>query len=166
MTEEKIVVKRPPRSPALAGILAAFLPFGVGAFYNRQIYKGFMFLLIFAGIVTMNSYGAGQPFWGLILAGFYFYQIFDAVQEAKRFNRIALEGKDIEDERIEDIPELVKTGSIFWGIVLIALGGLFLLANFDIVSYDFIWDFWPLAVIVIGLKLILDYFKKSQNKED
>jgi len=166
MTEEKIIVKRPPRSPALAGILSAFFPFGVGAFYNRQMYKGFIFLLIFAGIVTLNSTGVGQPFWGLILAGFYFYQIFDSVQEAKRFNRMALEGKDYEEERIEDFPEAVKSGSVFWGIVLLALGGLFLLANFDIVPYEVIWDFWPLAVIVVGLKLIIDYFKKSSEKED
>jgi hypothetical protein len=57
----------------------------------------------------------------------------------------------------------MKSGSIFWGILLIVLGGILLLGNFEVISYKKIFDFWPLIVIVIGGKLILDYL--SQNKK-
>jgi len=162
--EEKVIIKRPPKSPALAGVLSFFFP-GTGALYNRQISKGLLFIVIFAGLVTMQTSGEGQPFLGIILAGFYFYQIIDAIQTAKSINRRLLHGEGEEIEEIEEFPEVVKTGSIFWGIVLIVLGGVLLLANFEVISYDTIFDFWPVVVIVIGLKFIADYFSKSKKEE-
>lgn len=162
---DKIVVQRPPKSPALAGILAFFFPFGVGAFYNRQYAKGMVYLVIFAGLVTMQTTGMGQPFWGLILAGFYFYQIIESAQDAKRINRMALEGEDFEDDKFQQFPEVMKSGSIFWGGVLIALGIVFLLANFEVIDYDFIWNFWPVAVIGIGGKFIYDYYRGQQEEK-
>jgi hypothetical protein len=165
MTEEKIIVKSPPRSPALAGILAFFFPFGVGAFYNRQIVKGFMFLFILAGLITIQTTGEGQPFWGILLGGFYFYQIFDAIQDAKRYNKYVMSGGEEDEATIGDFPDAVKSGSIFWGIVLIALGGLFLLANFEVIDYDIIWDFWPLAIILVGFKYVADYFLREKKAD-
>ena len=99
--EEKIIIqKRPPKSPAAAGILAGLFPFGIGAMYNGLYLKGIIYLFIFAGLVTMQGHGKGQPFFGLVLAGFYFYQIIESVQTAGAINRRALTGK--EDETVED----------------------------------------------------------------
>lgn len=160
--EEKIVVKRPPKSSALAAVLSIFFP-GTGALYNRQILKGMMFIIIFAGLVTMQTTGEGQPFLGIILGGFYIYQIIDAVQTSNRINRRAILGEE-EEEEVEEFPRAVKAGSVFWGMVLVALGVILILANFEVISYDTVFDFWPLVVIVIGLKLIVDYFSKKNNK--
>ncbi|MFQ6038351.1 MAG: hypothetical protein ACE5LV_07020 [Candidatus Aminicenantales bacterium] len=88
--EEKVVVKKPPKSPFLAGVLAFFFPFGVGQLYNGQARKALVFFFIFAGLVTLQTTGEGQPFLGLMLGGFYIYQIFDAVQTANLINRRAL----------------------------------------------------------------------------
>ena len=38
---------------------------------------------------------------------------------------------------------------------------IFLLGNFDIIDFDRLWDFWPVIVIVIGIKMIADYFSKK-----
>ena len=160
---EKIVVKRPPKSPGLAGVLTFFFPFGAGALYNGQVQKALIFFLSFAGLVTLQTTGEGQPFLGLTLAAFYFYQIYDAVMTAKAINRRAELGDEEEIEVVEEIPDMMKSGSIFWGIIIMALGGILLLANFEVISYDALFDFWPVVVIVIGLKLIMDYFKKSSN---
>ena len=160
--EEKVIVKKPPKSPALAGILSFFFP-GTGAFYNRQILKGLIFILIFAGLVSMQSRGNAQPFIALILAGFYIYQIIDAVQTSKIINRRALTGEEVAEE-VEEFPQEVKAGSVFWGIVLIALGGILLLANFDVISYDAVFDFWPIVVIIIGVKLVADYLSKNKKE--
>jgi hypothetical protein len=164
--EEKVVFKRPPRSPALAGILAFFFP-GTGALYNRQIAKGLIFMIVIAGLISTLAQGP-QLFVILLssflLAGFYIYQIIDAVQTAKGINRRYLMGKEEEEVMAEELPEAVKSGSIFWGIVLMALGGILLLANFDVISYDVIWNFWPVVVIVIGVKVLVDYFYKQRNE--
>ena len=160
--EEKIIVKRPPKSPALAGILS-FFP-GIGQIYNRQVNKGFLFILIFAGLVTIQENEVGQPFFGLILAGFWIYQLMDAIQIARNINRRALKQEE-EEEIIEELPQFFKTGSIFWGVILLALGAVLLLANFELISYSTIWNFWPLVIIVIGGKLIYDYATKKNGKD-
>lgn len=163
--EEKVVVKKPPKSPALAGVLTFFFPMGVGALYNNQIRKAIIFFFVFAGLVTIQTTGQGQPFWGLTLAGFIIYQIFDAVQTANIINRRALK-KEEEAVEVEELPDFVKTGSIFWGIILMALGVIFLLANFDIMDYGTIFKFWPLAVIIIGIKLVVDYASRKNNSTE
>jgi TM2 domain-containing membrane protein YozV len=158
--EEKVVVTRPPKSPALAGILTFFFPFGAGAFYNNQPIKGFVYLLTLAALVTIQGQGSAQPFVGILLGGFYFYQIIEAIQTSKSINRRALTGEEMEEVK-EELPEFVKTGSVFWGVVLLTLGGILLLANFDIISYDTVFDFWPLVIIVVGVKLVADYMAKK-----
>jgi hypothetical protein len=66
------------------------------------------------------------------------------------------------------MPEIIKSGSVFWGAVLLVLGAVLLLANFDIIDYDTVFDFWPVVIVVIGIKLIIDYVARknhrSQNK--
>lgn len=158
--EEKVVITRPPKSPTLAGILSFFFPFGVGAFYNSQPIKGFVYLLVFAGLVTVQSHGDAQPFMGILLGGFYIYQIIDSIYTSNNINRRTLTGEDVEEVK-EELPEFVRTGSVFWGIVLLALGGILLLANFDVISYDTVFDFWPLVIIVVGVKLVADYVTKK-----
>jgi TM2 domain-containing membrane protein YozV len=164
--EEKVIVKRPLKSPFLAGVLAFFFPFGAGQLYNNQYRKALVFFFIFAGLVTLNAQGnAGQPFLGLTLAGFYFYQLFDAVQTSGRINRKALQGEE-EIIETEEIPEFVKTGSIFWGIVLIALGIALMFANFELMSYDTVFEFLiPFSVLVVGVKLVVDYYTKSKEEK-
>ena len=49
--EEKIVVRRPQKSPALAVILAIIAP-GTGAMYNRQLTKGLIYMIIIAGLIS------------------------------------------------------------------------------------------------------------------
>jgi TM2 domain-containing membrane protein YozV len=164
--EEKVIVKRPPKSPFLAGVLAFFFPFGAGQLYNVQYRKALVFFFIFAGLVTLNAQGeAGQPFLGLALAGFYFYQLFDAVQTSGRINRRVLQGEEDLIET-EEVPEFVKTGSIFWGIVLIALGVVLIFANFELMSYDTVFEFLiPFSILVIGVKLVVDHYTKSREEE-
>src|SRR2546430_5200655 len=64
-------------NPALAGILAAFFPFGVGAVYTGQYAKGLAHLLIFTGLVWGLSSGAMgnlEPVLGIGMAFFIVYR--------------------------------------------------------------------------------------------
>ncbi len=72
-------------NPALAGVLAGFFPFGVGAVYTGQYAKGLAHLVIFTLLILGASSGSdamGTVF-GLAIAGFYFYQIIDSVRSAR-----------------------------------------------------------------------------------
>ncbi len=162
--EEKVVLKRPPKSPALAGILSFFFP-GTGALYNGQPLKFLVVILGVAIMVTMLANEEGSaPFLGIMLGGLYFYQFIDAIVTASAINRKALQGEEVDEIKVDEIPEFVRTGSVFWGIVLMILGVVLLLANFDfLVTYSRIWNLWPLVVIIIGVKLVVDYMAK--NKE-
>jgi len=161
IVQEKLVLPKPRKSPILAFLLSFFFPFGVGPFYNGEVIKGFIYLIIFAGLVTMQQHGDAQPFAGIVLGAFYIFQIIDTVNTANKINRRALVGGEIEEEEAVISTEAVTAGSIFWGVLLIALGLILLLGNFEVISYRAILDFWPVVVIVIGGKLIFDYLKKK-----
>ena len=161
IVQEKLVLPRPRKSPILAFLLSFFFPFGAGPFYNGEVVKGFIYLVIFAGLCTMQQHSEAQPFAGIVLGAFYIFQIIDSVNVANRINRRALVGGDVEEEEAVLTPEAITTGSIFWGVLLIALGGILLLGNFEVISYKTILDFWPVVVIVIGGKLIFDYLSKK-----
>lgn len=166
--EEKIKIepKKTTKSPVLAAILS-FLP-GVGSMYNGLFVKGIIQLIIFAGLVEAQSRGGAQPFLGILLAGYIFYAIFDAAHDARQINAQAVEHEKPSTSKIAiDMDVEVKTerpsGSISWGIILIVLGLVFLLANFGVISYDSFIKFWPLALLLLGLKLIIDHYKSEKK---
>jgi TM2 domain-containing membrane protein YozV len=148
-------------NPALAGVLAGFFPFGVGAVYCGQYAKGLAHLVIFTLLVLGASSGSeamGTVF-GLAIAGFYFYQIIDSVRTARAI------------QLGQPPPDPFGLGTTFstgfspgdrmdvskvpvGALVLIGLGTIFLLHTLDI------WDFsahrvWPLILIGIGAFLLL-----------
>ncbi len=64
--------------PLLAGLLG-FIP-GVGAMYNGQFVKALAHVLIFAVFVSLSDHSG---IFGLMVAAWVFYQVFDAAQTAK-----------------------------------------------------------------------------------
>jgi hypothetical protein len=162
MDEKVVIQQRSPKSPALAGILA-LIPFGTGAFYNGQYLKGLLYFISFAGLITINSHDAGQPFTGLLLAGFIIFQFFESIQAAKAINLAAAGQKPEDAAKTDSLPDVVRAGSIFWGIILIAIGVLVILTNFEILTWEVLWHFWPVPIIVFGLKMIYDSFIKARN---
>ncbi len=65
-------------NPVVATVLG-FIP-GVGAMYNGQFVKGFIHVAIFAVLVSMADH---FPIFGLFIAAWVLYQVFDAHQTAK-----------------------------------------------------------------------------------
>lgn len=53
-----------------------------------------------------------------------------------------------------------KQESLFWGVVLLIIGILFLLDNlsFHIDVWEIIGDYWPVILIAIGAKNIWQHF--------
>jgi hypothetical protein len=50
----------------------------------------------------------------------------------------------------------MKTGRIFWGIILVYIGGIILLQNFNIIDFNwrFIWRFWPIVLVFAGVNML------------
>ena len=148
-------------SPGLAGVLAGFFPFGVGAVYNGQYAKGLAHMLIFIALVfgasqTGDTYG---PIFGLSIAFFYIYQIIDAVRSAHAI-RVGQPAPDPfglakafgSGERVDF--KQVPVGAL----VLIGLGVLFLLNTMGLFHAYWIHRLWPLILIVIGVWLFIKRF--------
>ena len=73
-------------NPAVAGILAGFFPFGVGAVYCSQYAKGLAHLIIL--VLLIIGVSSDVPWYmhtilGIGIGFFYVYQIIDAVRTAK-----------------------------------------------------------------------------------
>jgi len=60
----------------------------------------------------------------------------------------------------------ISKNNLFWGVLLIIIGAMFLLDNFYILDFgDLVYTFWPLILIVIGVKIILDKRRATDTRE-
>ncbi|MGA3211902.1 MAG: DUF5668 domain-containing protein [Terriglobales bacterium] len=65
--------------PAVAGVLAGFLPFGVAQVYNGQYARGLVYLGTF---VTLVWAADKEGLFGIAIAAFYCWQMIDAIRSA------------------------------------------------------------------------------------
>lgn len=137
--------------PAVAGILAGFFPFGVGAVYCGQYAKALAHLLIFVGLIWgANHDGDWSALFGLGIAFFYFYQIIDAVRTAKAIQLGQPAPDPLGLGQALGGGEKVDTSKIpFAAIILIGLGLLFLLNTSGLFSFD-VDRVWPVFLILLG----------------
>lgn len=129
------------RSPTAAAWLS-LLP-GLGHLYLGQVAKGFALALLTVGLIDLVSRAEGAL--GLLIPVYWLFVMLDAHRSAQLVNR-ALEKEGEGASRADHSP--------WWGATLIGLGVLFLLYNFDIIDFDRLWRFWPVALIGLGLKLL------------
>src|SRR5580658_84625 len=118
-------------NPAVAGMLAGFFPFGVGAVYTGQYTKGLTHLVIMVLLILGVSSNLPWPVitaLGIGIGFFYVYQIIDAIRSAKAIQM----GEPVPDPfglgQLFGTGEKLETTKVPTGAaVLIALGVLFLL---------------------------------------
>jgi TM2 domain-containing membrane protein YozV len=172
----------PPGAVSAAGansggsnpVVATFLGFipGVGAIYNGQVVKGLIHVLIFAGLISLSEHA---EFFGILVAFFYFYMVWDAYAPAKAIQ----ERRPLPDPfglgahlpaaetsqpaspgvRSEIVgpnePTIVRHGPPIptAAVVLIGLGVVFLLSNLGMFHWHWIGRAWPIILIVLGIWL-------------
>jgi cell wall-active antibiotic response 4TMS protein YvqF/B-box zinc finger protein len=141
-------------NPAVAGILAGFFPFGVGAVYTSQYAKGLAHLVIFVLLIMgMNRGESLATICAFMFAFFYVYQIIDAVRSAKAIQA----GQPAPDPfglaQTFGAGERVDTSKVPVGaVVLILLGIVFLLRSVGLMGFEY-ERYWPVILIVIGVWL-------------
>src|SRR6267143_4249203 len=128
----------PPHAETVAGTNpgAAFalglIP-GVGAIYNGEFVKAAIHVLIFASLISFAEFGP-QPLIGLMIAAFVFYMLFEAYYTAKKRKLRAEQGIELETpiDRLQQQFGDVKDRELWSGVVLIVIGGIYLLGNLDV----------------------------------
>ena len=145
-------------NPALAGILAGFFPFGVGAVYCGQYAKGLGHLIAFVLLVVGASNARSDTMstiFGLGIAAFYFYQLIDAVKSAKALQVGQPAPDPFGFSTMFSPGERIDTRGVPTGaVVLIGLGVLFLLHNLNIWFLE-VNTLWPLLLIALGIWLFV-----------
>ncbi len=150
----------------VAATLLGFIP-GVGAIYNGQVVKGLIHVLIFAALIWAQDRSGGNVFFGLLIAFFYFYMVWDAYATAKAIQErrplpdpfglgVHLPAAEASAPAAPGPGnEIVKHGLHIptGAIVLIALGVLFLLDNLGLFHWHWMGRMWPIILIAIGVWL-------------
>ena len=180
-------VEPPPGTPrpALAALLG-LIP-GVGAMYNGEFAKGFVHVLIFATLIWMTDHV--NEMFGLGIAAFYIYMPIEAYKTARAkelglpapdpfgFNTMfasnaprpagpattnvvpgAAAGQPVGMAPVTDDP---KSRLPVGAFVLIGLGVLFLLDEMGALHFDWIWRFWPLILIALGVRILMQRQRKD-----
>jgi len=153
------------KSAPLASIISAIIP-GSGFIYLENYLKGFSYMLIFISLIVLLVSSANEDrssmlaeilFFALLLAVFYIFQIIDTFNEAQRgkMNRISEKNHQSKDNT-----------SLSSAIIILTLGVLFQLRNLNVLSFEKIVKFWPLILIGIGIKIVIQYYLNPEKKND
>ncbi len=148
-------------SPSAAFVLG-LIP-GVGAIYNGEYFKAAVHILIF-GLLSSIAHTGGvvDHLFGFFTFGFYVYMPFEAYYTAKK-RALAAQGVELETpfDRFNEQLGRIENKDMWGGFILVLLGCLFLLDNFDILRMDRLMRFWPVVLIAIGVWLLKRFKERT-----
>jgi hypothetical protein len=131
-----------------------FIP-GLGAVYNGEYVKALIHVLAFGGLIGMQTTDipvALHVILAISLGCFYFYMPIEAYRTAK-----AHRGEDV-----QALPGgLAERDRPVGAVILIALGVLFLLANFHVLDRDWFSKAWPAGLILLGIWIMVDRMRRT-----
>src|SRR6266478_3697403 len=143
-------------NPALAGVLAGFFPFGVGAVYTGQYAKGLAHLIIFGLLIagaSASDHGGSEILGvvcGLGIAFFYVYQIIDSVRSARALQLGQAPPDPFNLAQTFSGGDRIDAKRIPAGAVILILIGVFFLLHTLGLSEFGVNRFWPILLIVLG----------------
>jgi Domain of unknown function (DUF5668) len=130
-------------NPTIAFILGFVFP-GLGAVYNGEYNKALIHIAVFVAFIlglSSDMDDGMKAVFGILLAGFIFYMAFDAMRVAQSKRR---------GETPTDPLESWSKDRPVGPIILIVIGAIFLLHNFDWFPFYRLARFWPLILIIAG----------------
>jgi len=141
-------------SPKAAGWLSV-VP-GLGLAYLGEYLKALTVALIFIGAIHVTKHaGVG----GFLIPVVWFGQLFYTIQEARRLNQ----ERSLEPSVAKPVARTDKESPL-WGGILIGIGTLFLLDQFDMLHFGEIFErFWPVLIIVLGVQILLRGRRQSSS---
>lgn len=160
---------KPPSMPAggsspEAAFILGLIP-GVGAIYNAEYFKAAMHLLIFGSLMTIldETRIAGGLF-ALLSFVFYVYMPFEAYYTAKK-RKFARDGIALQTpfDQLNERLDNIQHKDLWGGVILVAVGTVFLGVNFGVVSVDRIVRFWPVVLIGTGIFMLKRFQEKTSR---
>ena len=140
-------------SPGVAFFLGLFP--GLGAVYNGEYNKALIHIVVFTAIIVGLSSDPGDAaatLLGFLVAGFVLYMAFDAMRVAK--------ARNLGEATVDPLESWSKNRPV-GPIILIALGVLFLLNNFNLLPFWRIGRLWPLVLIGVGVLMFRNRMGRS-----
>jgi hypothetical protein len=141
-------VPAPEQGSAVLAFILGLIP-GLGAIYNGEYNKALLHIVIFAGIILGLTLDLGDGAEALLVCAvsvFPFYMAIDAVRSLKSRQS---------GQAYQDPLENWSKGRAIGPIILIGLGGLFLLRNFGFFDFFRLREiFVPLILIGLGVWLL------------
>ncbi|MCI0658605.1 MAG: DUF5668 domain-containing protein, partial [Acidobacteria bacterium] len=134
------------RSPKVAGWLS-IMP-GLGLAYLGEYLKALTVALLFIGAIHVAEHTEAAGFFVMLV---WFGQLFYTIQEARRLNRES----SLQPAAMAPAARADKDSPL-WGGILIGIGVLFLLDQFEMLHFGEIFErFWPVLIIVLGVQILL-----------
>ena len=156
-----IVVER--KSPGLAGFLSIFP--GIGHVYLGLYQRAFAIGGAFVLGIALTSHGGPGEFLGPLIAFIWFFAIIDAVRQAKAINRGQLAEAGFAGE--QQLKAAAGTGGLTWGVILVGLGGLWLIDRYFEIDWSFMEEWGgPAAFILLGLILIVSHVRRRRRENE
>lgn len=144
---------RPVSSPGGAFFLG-LIP-GLGAVYNGEYNKALIHIVVFAAMIVGLNSDIGdnaQVVLSLLLAGFVLYMAMDAMRVAR--------ARNLGEATVDPLESWSKSRPV-GPIILIGLGVLFLLNNFNWFPFYRIGRLWPLILIGVGALMFRNRLGRS-----
>ncbi len=140
------------KNPILAGLMSAIV-IGTGHFYLRFPVKALSYMAMMSALIVAQVHAERTEHHviiALLMSAFYFFQIYDAYQDAKL-------------QPDSPPPQTEKLPSKWVALTLVSVGILIQLSTLGFVNLHLrdIFDLWPLVLIFLGLRMAT----KSKNKE-
>jgi hypothetical protein len=156
-----VIVER--KSPGLAGFLSIFP--GLGHLYLGLYQRAFAIGGAFILAIAFTSHGGPGEFLGPLIAFVWFFGIIDAVRQARAINRGQLAEAGFAGD--QQLRLAAGSGGLTWGVILVGLGGLWLIDRYFEIDWSFMEDWGgPLAFILLGLVLIVSHIRKRRAEND
>jgi hypothetical protein len=145
------------KAPAGAAVLSFFMP-GLGHLYAEAYEKAVM---IFGGFILVIFAMANNAFpipLGVLSCIFlWFFGMFDGYREAQLAN---LDGVEPEPK-----PRRSGEGRLMFGIFLAVVGCLLLVENLDLFDLDWLFEWWPVMVVAVGVYLIAGAVRERVKRQ-
>lgn len=150
-------VLRRKSSPFVATLLSFIVP-GLGAAYNGQTSKALVHFTIFASFFQMATVTGGAPFFLLGVVGSWLFAAVDAARTAQ-----LLRSGLAPDAEADVIARRLYGNPVAWGVVLLGVGGLFLLHVMGVVLP--VRQFLPVVLVILGAYLLYDHLRQRTRND-
>ena len=158
-------IEQPPAPPvapltgemrsAKAAAWLSVLP-GLGLAYLGEYVKAFTVALIFIGAI---HFGDHSDVGWILVPLVWFGQLFYTLQEARRLNR-----RGVSEIAAQSSKPQVEADSPLWGGILVGIGLLFLLDQFEMLNFGEVFErFWPALIILLGIQVLMRGWRQNSG---